>query len=129
TDYPPSDNMPEPAPLGPYKTSLSAFNGTDANGTWSLYVVDDALMDTGRIAGWSLILAWDIPAAPLPPQLSLPVCRPDGCRQTTLCGQLGKTYVIQTSTDLRTWTPMATNTLQGVTWDFVDVTSTNCNQR
>jgi subtilisin-like proprotein convertase family protein len=129
TDYPPSDNMPEPAPLGPYQINLSALNGTDANGTWSLYVVDDALTDTGSIAGWSLTLAWDAASPPVRPQLSAPVCRSDGCRQTTLSGQLGKTYVIQTSTDLLTWKPMATNTLQGVTWDFVDATSTNCNQK
>lgn len=40
---------------GPYGTSLSAFAGTDVNGTWKLYVQDFASGDAGQIAdGWSL---------------------------------------------------------------------------
>ena len=54
----PSDNYPEPAPAGPYSTDLSGFVGTDPNGTWSLYIVDNALNDTGAISGgWSIDLA------------------------------------------------------------------------
>lgn len=53
--------LPGPAPLGPYSTSLSAFNGTNANGVWYLYVYDDCTSSTGSIAnGWSL----DITMAP-----------------------------------------------------------------
>lgn len=38
-------------------TDLSVFNLTDPNGTWSLYVVDDAGTDVGAIEqGWDLIL-------------------------------------------------------------------------
>jgi hypothetical protein len=49
-------NFPPPAPEGSYPTnSLDAFNGLTANGTWSLYVYDDALGDVGIITnGWSL---------------------------------------------------------------------------
>jgi len=55
TDYPPGDTFPSPAPTGPYGTNLSAFNGTNPNGTWSLYVFDDAAGDAGRIdGGWTL---------------------------------------------------------------------------
>ncbi len=55
TDYEPGDAFPAPSPAGPYATSLSAFNGSDANGAWSLYVVDDATGDAGQISGgWSL---------------------------------------------------------------------------
>jgi hypothetical protein len=44
-----------PAPAGPYATTLSVFNGTSPNGTWSLYVHDDEDLATGAIvSGWSL---------------------------------------------------------------------------
>ena len=40
-----------------YSTSLAVFNNTDPNGTWNLYVVDDATGDTGVIqGGWTLYL-------------------------------------------------------------------------
>jgi subtilisin-like proprotein convertase family protein len=56
-----------PAPASPYATDLSGFNGTDPNGTWSLYIVDNALIDTGSISGgWSLDLAGVSPAQPQP---------------------------------------------------------------
>ena len=57
-------DFPAPAPAGPYgvasprgtATLASVFNGTNPNGTWSLYTVDDvASTPAGNIAGgWSL---------------------------------------------------------------------------
>jgi hypothetical protein len=48
-------SLPSPAPAGPYGTSLSTFDGADPNGTYSLYVFDDAARDMGQIAaGFSL---------------------------------------------------------------------------
>lgn len=44
-----------PAPAGPYAADFDAFAGTDPNGTWSLFVLDDEAGDGGAIAGgWSL---------------------------------------------------------------------------
>ncbi|MGQ0743051.1 MAG: hypothetical protein ACT4OS_01665 [Acidimicrobiales bacterium] len=49
------DRFPAPAPTGPYTTTLSPFDNQVANGTWRLFVVDDAGLDLGEIAGgWSL---------------------------------------------------------------------------
>ena len=50
-----TDNFSAPAPGSPYGSSLSVFNGQNANGTWSLYIMDDAAIDVGSLAqGWSL---------------------------------------------------------------------------
>ena len=49
------DPWQPPAPPGPYSNSLSAFDNEAANGTWKLYVIDDATNDSGDIErGWSL---------------------------------------------------------------------------
>jgi subtilisin-like proprotein convertase family protein len=55
TAYAPATTFPSPAPTGPYATTLSTLNGQSANGTWSLYVLDDGPNDQGSFAGgWSL---------------------------------------------------------------------------
>ena len=44
-----------PAPAPPHGSALSVFNGTVPNGTWNLFVFDDAFELSGSIAGgWSL---------------------------------------------------------------------------
>jgi len=53
------DVWPPPAPSGSYGSMLAGFNGTDPNGTWSLYVYDFAggTGTVGSIAnGWSLTI-------------------------------------------------------------------------
>ncbi len=56
TNYDDADTFPAPAPQGaPSGTTLGAFYGSNPNGTWSLYVVDDEGLNAGSIAsGWSL---------------------------------------------------------------------------
>ena len=68
------DPFPAPAPSflaadspapGGTATFASQFKGHDGNGTWSLYIVDDANGDTGAIAGgWSITFAPATAAAP-----------------------------------------------------------------
>jgi hypothetical protein len=58
------DTFPAPAPAGPHPDPqlLSVFNGVNPNGTWSLYVVDDAGIDAGSIAqGWELTITTQDP--------------------------------------------------------------------
>jgi subtilisin-like proprotein convertase family protein len=59
------DTWPAPAPAPSANTTLAAaFNGTNPNGTWSLYVADDLGVDMGDIAnGWSLTITTDMSSA------------------------------------------------------------------
>ncbi len=53
-----TDTFPAPGPgaLTDAPADLFVFNGTNPNGIWSLYVVDDATQDVGSIAlGWDLV--------------------------------------------------------------------------
>lgn len=77
-NYSTGDTFPAPAPAGPYETPASAgtatfasvFNGTNPNGTWSLYVVDDfRSLDNGTLAGgWSVTIT-----------TAAPVCNTQAC--------------------------------------------------
>ncbi|HEU5179706.1 MAG TPA: S8 family serine peptidase [Candidatus Polarisedimenticolia bacterium] len=71
TNYTTGDTFPVPAPAAPYQnaatagtaTFASVFNGKNPNGTWSLYVVDDASGDVGNISGgWQLTITTQLPA-------------------------------------------------------------------
>jgi subtilisin-like proprotein convertase family protein len=56
----PTQELSPPAPPPPYGTSLGNFNGTDPNGTWKLFVLDDNThlagnTNVGKIfGGWGL---------------------------------------------------------------------------
>jgi len=67
TDFEPGDTFPAPAPSGALTgTTLSAFNGINANGTWSLYLVDDNGNNAGSISGgWGILLATSASACSL----------------------------------------------------------------
>ena len=58
------ENLPAPAPTPSSATALSTFNGGSANGTWSLWVVDDATGDIGSISGgWCLRITTEAPTS------------------------------------------------------------------
>jgi len=56
TNYDDADTFPSPAPQGAVSgTTLGAFYGSNPNGTWSLFVVDDNGENAGAITGgWNL---------------------------------------------------------------------------
>jgi subtilisin-like proprotein convertase family protein len=58
-----------PDPLGTTRSSLSAFNGLDPNGTWTLFFADRSPGAQSTLAGWSL----DITAVPEPVNVALAI--------------------------------------------------------
>ncbi len=69
----PADSYPglTPTPVG--EARLGVFNGTDPNGVWSLYAVDDLGGDFSEIlGGWSLDIAVDDGVVPSPPVAIVP---------------------------------------------------------
>ncbi|HEY0426444.1 MAG TPA: proprotein convertase P-domain-containing protein [Pyrinomonadaceae bacterium] len=58
TNFEPGDTFPSPAPSdAPTGSMLSAFNGTNPNGVWKLFLVDDAGNNAGSISGgWSIAI-------------------------------------------------------------------------
>jgi hypothetical protein len=68
TAYFPVAMFPVPAPVPPYATNLSGFSGSNPNGTWSLFVIDDSAINAGAISnGWSLSVVTASPIPSLPP--------------------------------------------------------------
>lgn len=61
-----NDNFAAPAPAVSANTTFaSAFNGTNPNGAWKLYVQDDNAGDTGSMSGgWTLDVTTGVAAAP-----------------------------------------------------------------
>ena len=80
-DFVGNDGSPDffnpPAPVGPYSTNLSTFNGMDPNGTWKLYVQDDENGDAGTIAnGWCLQITYIPTTASTPTATRTPTPTP-----------------------------------------------------
>jgi len=80
-----------PAPAGPYLTSLSSLAGSTPNGAWSLYVEDDTREDSGGITnGWTLALTL---ANPINPQADLALTA-SGPANSVLPAGLTYNYVV-----------------------------------
>ncbi|PJF25843.1 MAG: hypothetical protein CUN53_10715, partial [Phototrophicales bacterium] len=66
TNYGSGDSLVAPAPTSGYSGALSAFNGLTPNGTWRLWVYDDASPDTGLLSEWRLEITADTSAIVIP---------------------------------------------------------------
>jgi hypothetical protein len=77
-----SDLFPAPAPAAPYVYTMSQFNGDSPNGTWNLYIIDDANLDGGTITGgWTI--TFDVrPPAPTAGQILISEFRTRGAGTT-----------------------------------------------
>ncbi len=73
-----TDVFPAAAPASPYTYTLSAFNGDTPNGTWSLYIIDDANLDGGSISGGWTISFDARPPAPTAGQIRISEFRTRG---------------------------------------------------
>lgn len=101
------------APAGPYAKVLSAFNGLSPNGTWSLYVQDDAAQDAGAInQGWALNITTSsgktVFVGGRGP--SLTIGQTAEGMQLNLSGIPNVDYAIQSSSDLTNWSDAGTVT-------------------
>lgn len=62
TNFGTGDNWPAPGPLtAPSSVTLSTFGSGDMNGTWKLFIVDDAGLDQGSWTSWSITFTDPIP--------------------------------------------------------------------
>jgi subtilisin-like proprotein convertase family protein len=76
---PPATSFPGAAPTGPYGSTLGGFNGTDPNGVWKLYVVDNGQSHPGSFAGWSLEITAAQPDTTAPStRVAVDPASPDG---------------------------------------------------
>lgn len=108
TNYGGTENLLSPAPVSSSATSLGTFNGTNPNGTWNLYVMDDTGGDSGSISGgWCLDLATTS---------SIPTDGPSITPSNTPTASATRTMTF-TPTASRTRTPTPTSTATPLTGD------------
>jgi subtilisin-like proprotein convertase family protein len=123
SDYPNDiDPFQSPAPTNATTTNLFAFYGTNPNGYWSLFVVDDHGQDAGSLKGWTLDFGeaeFVLPNV----WLSSPEMLPNGAFQMQLHGTENKTYYVEASANFTNWTIIQTNYLPTGSATVIDYTA------
>jgi subtilisin-like proprotein convertase family protein len=122
------DPFQSPAPASANATNLNALYGTNPNGYWSLFVVDDHGQDAGSMRGWTLDFG-DEDFVMENVVLTSPEMLPSGAFQMELHGEPNKTYFIEASSSLTNWTIIQTNHLVAPTMTIVDYTAPQFNYR
>lgn len=120
-DDDPDEQVPEdlfPAAVPPsLATELAVFDGTDPNGAWSLYVVDDfrGPDNCGILRGWTLTLATTADPVPTTTTTTAP---------TTTTTEATTTTVPTTTTTVRGKKPTTTTTAPTTTTTTAGTTTT-----
>ena len=80
TDFSSAGDTPDafaaPAPALDGRVALSTFDGANPNGTWQLFVVDDASGDVGDLRGWTLRITAEVDTATVDEQVPTGVEEP-----------------------------------------------------
>lgn len=111
-----------------YATQLSQFFGSNPNGVWKLFVVDDHGQGAGSIKRWMLdfgrseFVFSDV-------RLTSPQLLTNGGFQMELHGTANKTYYLEASSDLVNWTIIQTNHLTTPSRLLIDATAPQFNHR
>jgi len=100
TNFGGGDTFPAPAPAGGYADNLGVFYGSNPNGTWSLYVVDDKTGERGQLARWCINL-WVSGYLPPEMMLSQTIAGNDILLEVGTDG--GGYYTVDGSTNLIDW--------------------------
>ena len=101
-----ADVPPGGIPAGPYSAELAVFGGTPLNGTWSLYVWDDAFINNKPING-----GWCVSFTPIDPD---PTAHAGGPYHVTAGVELTLSGTGSSDPD---------NDIQSYHWDFGDGTT------
>jgi hypothetical protein len=89
---------PPPTPPGYYGDNLAVFSGTDPNGTWELYALDDSDTNVGDLAGgWELTLTTPT-AAPTTTTIVAPTTTTTAAPTTTTAAPTTTTTAAPTTT-------------------------------
>jgi hypothetical protein len=128
TDYEPGDPFPAPAPAPSGNVALAVFNGTNPNGIWHLYIVDDSPTFVGYLDnGWCLTIATAScpsptasPTSPISPTVTS-MSTPMSTQTSTVTYTPINTQVPPSATNTRTQTPTATTTPTTCPITFTDV--------